>query len=114
MLLEHFDLKGYIFNKEHMEHLVECLHSNQSHTLSNCSFDLEATDVFRFFMLMSETMSSTRVFGNFFGDCDRSNGDGIDGAILVSMLTMTNENQGTGSSIASRLQVLELGNNFAG
>ena len=36
------------------------------------------------------------------------------GAMLASMLTMPAENQGTGSSIASSLQILELSGKFAG
>ena len=119
-LLEHLYLSFYRFNKENMEDLVGALYSNQSLTklsLRNCTIDSEATNVFRTFMQSCETRSSIREL------CIDSVNDGVfegssDRAILASMVTMPDENQGTGSSssIGSSLQMLDLGNGnvFAG
>ena len=113
-LLVHLKLRSYIFNKEQMEVLVEGLHSNQSLTklsVSGCSFNLEASDVFRCFVQTCETRSSIRElsFDGTFGL-----GAQFTGVLLGYWLILLDENQGAGSSIASSLQILDLGSNLAG
>ena len=124
--LEHLNLHAYVFDKERMEHLVEGLHSNQSLTklaLQHCRSNLEATKVFRTFMQSCEKRSSIRelCFGHpndalfgFRGHPDDMFKVFPDGAMLASILTLPDENPGTGSSIGSSLQVLYLHNDFAG
>ena len=113
--LEHLGIGYYEFDKECMGHLVEGLHSNQSLTklsVYSCIFNLEAFDVFRNFIQLDGTRSSIRELRIDEGDDYMSEGQ-LNGAMLASLLTMPDENHGTASSIASSLQILDLGYYFA-
>ena len=75
--------------------------------------NLEATDIFRTFMQSCEIRSSIR---NLCLKGGNARLKGPAGAMLACMLTMPDENQGTGkgSSVGSSLQILDLTGNFAG
>lgn len=111
--LEHLCLRNIIFQKECMEQLVEGLQLNQSLTklsIVHCNFDLEAIDVFRSFMQKGGTMSCIRelCIEGIYGNCAGI----LAGTMVASMLTTPDGNRGTGSSIGSLLQVLQLVGDF--